>query len=88
MLEAVRIIPANLIFRGPFMASPALAVGTSLLPIFLTRLNLLQAIVSGLNDMPDGSRAELESLLKHAEELVQESMAPVRRSEAKSGHGA
>jgi hypothetical protein len=59
------------------MASPVLDFRTSLIPIFMTRLKTLQAIASGLKDLPAPSLHELQSLLEQAEALVQHTVGPV-----------
>jgi len=59
------------------MASPAAEFRTSLIPISMARLRTLQAIASGLNELPQSSRSDLELLLKQAEKLVQYSVGPI-----------
>jgi hypothetical protein len=56
------------------MATPTAEFRTSLIPIFMARLRTLQAIASGLNELPQSSRSDLELLLKQAEKLVQDSV--------------
>jgi hypothetical protein len=56
------------------MATPALDLRFSLIPIFLSRLTLLKAIVPGLRELPRPCLDELESLLKRAETLVEKSV--------------
>jgi hypothetical protein len=55
------------------MATPAPAHGTSLIPIFIARLDLLTAIVPGLRELPQSRLDELQSLLERAQRLVEES---------------
>lgn len=43
----------------------------------MTRLKTLQAIASGLKDLPAPSLHELQSLLEQAEALVQHTVGPV-----------
>jgi hypothetical protein len=43
----------------------------------MARLRTLQAIASGLNELPQPSRSELELLLKQAEKVIQNSLGPV-----------
>jgi hypothetical protein len=45
------------------MATPAAALRTSLIPIFIARLDLLMAIVPGLRELPQSRLDELQSLL-------------------------
>ena len=59
------------------MSTPAPEFRTSLIPIFMARLRTLQAIASGLNELPQSSRSDLELLLKQAEKLVQDSVGPI-----------
>jgi hypothetical protein len=56
------------------MATPAPDLRLSLIPSFISRLNLLRAIVPGLRELPQPCLSELESLLKRAEKLVEESV--------------
>jgi|HubBroStandDraft_1064217.scaffolds.fasta_scaffold150895_2 hypothetical protein len=56
------------------MATARPVFGVSLLPTFLTRLQLLMAIVPGLRDLPKASLDELQTLLRRAEKLIVESM--------------
>jgi len=55
------------------MATPAPALRTSLVPIFVARLDLLVAIVPGLRELPQPSLDELQSLLERAQELIRQS---------------
>jgi hypothetical protein len=59
------------------MATPAPEFRTSLIPIFITRLRTLQAIASGLKELSQPSRTDLELLLKQAEKLVHDSVGPI-----------
>jgi hypothetical protein len=59
------------------MATPAPEFRTSLVPIFMARLRTLQAIASGLNELSQPLRADLESLLKQAEKLIEDSVGPI-----------
>ena len=56
------------------MATAGPSFDHSLLPIFLSRLRLVQAIVPGLLELPRPSRNELQSLLERAEKLIVEAM--------------
>lgn len=64
------------------MASPEPALQTSLLPIFITRLQSLKAIAPGLRDVPRARLDELLSLLERAEKLIEESMGRLISAEA------
>jgi hypothetical protein len=55
------------------MATPAPALRSSLVPIFVARLDLLVAIVPGLRELPQSRLDELQSLLERAQRLVEES---------------
>lgn len=56
---------------------------TSLVPIFLTRLRLLEAILPTLRrDLPPSRIAELQSLLEQAERLTKETTRQPASSEA------
>jgi hypothetical protein len=69
------------------MATPAAEFRTSLIPIFMARLRSLQAIASGLNELPLSSRSDLELLLKQAEKLVQDSVGPIPPETDSEGDG-
>jgi hypothetical protein len=69
------------------MATPAPEFRTSLVPIFMARLRTLQAIASGLNELPQPLRADLELLLKQAEKLIQDSLAPIPPETDLEGNG-
>ena len=56
------------------MATTAPDLRLSLIPIFISRLNLLMAIVPGLRELPRPCLDELQSLLKRAEKLVEKSV--------------
>jgi hypothetical protein len=66
------------------VATPEPAFRTSLLPIFLARLQTLRAIAPGLSDLPKPVLNEVESLLERAEKLVVESMGRPISSEPDS----
>jgi hypothetical protein len=66
------------------MATPAPAFRLSLIPIFIARLHLLMAIVPGLRELPQPSLNELQSLLKRAEKLIEESIGRPVSSESES----
>jgi len=66
------------------MAAPEPAFRTSLLPIFVARLQTLRAIVPGLRDLPKPDLNELQSLLERAEKLVTESMGRLSSSKPES----
>jgi hypothetical protein len=59
------------------VATPEPAFRTSLLPIFVARLQTLRAIAPGLSDLPQPDLNELQSLLERAEKLVMESMGRI-----------
>jgi hypothetical protein len=69
------------------MAAPAPEFRTSLIPIFMTRLQTLQAIASGLNELSQPSRADLELLLRQAEKLIQDSVGPIPHETDSEGNG-
>ena len=69
------------------MATPAPEFRTSLIPIFMARLRTLQAIASGLNELPQSLRSDLELLLKQAEKLVQDSVGPIPPETDSEGDG-
>jgi hypothetical protein len=69
------------------MATPAPQFRTSLIPIFMARLRTLQAIASGLKELPQSSRSDLELLLKQAEKLVQDSVGPIASETNSEGGG-
>ena len=69
------------------MATPAPEFRTSLVPIFMTRLRTLQAIASGLNELSQPSRTDLELLLKQAEKVVQDSVGPIPPEGDSEGNG-
>jgi hypothetical protein len=54
------------------MATSARAPKLSLIPIFITRLDQLKAIASGLHELPQPHLDELQSLLERAQNLVEE----------------
>ena len=54
------------------MATPAPESQTSLIPIFIARLDQLKAIASGLRELPEPRLDELRSLLERAQKLVEE----------------
>jgi hypothetical protein len=66
------------------MASPAPDLRLSLIPIFVARLQLLEAIVPGLKELPQPCLDELQSLLRRAEKLVEESVGGPVLSEPES----
>jgi hypothetical protein len=66
------------------MATPAAALRTSLIPIFIARLDLLLAIVPGLRELPQPRLDELQSLLERAQRLVNESTGLPIASESES----
>lgn len=66
------------------MATPAPAFRTSLIPIFVARLDLLRALVPGLRELPQPCLDELQSLLERAEKLIEESTGLPISSESKS----
>jgi hypothetical protein len=66
------------------MATPAAALRTSLIPIFVARLDLLLAIVPGLRELPQPRLDELQSLLERAQRLVKESTGLPIASESES----
>jgi hypothetical protein len=55
------------------MATPAPAPRSSLIPIFVARLDLLVAIVPGLRELPQPCLDELQSLLERAQKLIGQS---------------
>jgi hypothetical protein len=55
------------------MATPAPAFRSSLIPIFLARLDQLKAIAPGRHELPLPRLDELQSLLERAKKLVEES---------------
>jgi hypothetical protein len=55
------------------MATPVPALRTSLIPIFVARLDLLMAIVPGLRELPQPCLDELQSLLERAQKLIGQS---------------
>jgi hypothetical protein len=66
------------------MASPAPDFRLSLIPIFITRLRLLMAVVPTLRELPRPCLDELQSLLERAEKLIAESVGRPISSESKS----
>jgi hypothetical protein len=66
------------------MATPAPALRTSLIPIFLARLNTLMAIVPGLRELPQPRLDELQSLLERAQKLIEDSAGLRIGSESQS----
>jgi hypothetical protein len=66
------------------MATPAPALRTSLIPIFLARLNTLMAIVPGLRELPQPRLDELQSLLERAQRLIEDSAGLRIGSESQS----
>lgn len=54
------------------MATPARTLRSSLVPIFIARLNILMAIVPGLRELPQSHLDELRSLLERAQTLVEQ----------------
>jgi hypothetical protein len=56
------------------MASLTLDLRLSLIPIFVSRLHLLMAIVPGLRELPQPCLDELQSLREQAEKLVEDSV--------------
>jgi hypothetical protein len=54
------------------MATPAPESPTSLISIFIARLEQLKAIASGLRELPQPCLDELQSLLDRAYDLVKE----------------
>jgi len=69
------------------MATQATEFRTSLVPIFMARLRVLQAIASGLNELPQSSRSDLELLLKQAEKLLQDAVDPIPLEKESEGNG-
>ena len=69
------------------MATPAPESRTSSIPIFTARLRTLQALASGLNELPQPSRTELESFLKQAERVIQNSLGPIPPETDSEGNG-
>lgn len=57
--------------------TPAPEFRTSLIPIFVARLRTLRAIASGLNEVPQPARGDLELLLMQAEKLLQDAIGPI-----------
>ena len=55
------------------MATPTPAPRTSLIPIFVARLNTLMAIAPGLRELPQPCLDEVQSLLERVQKLVEES---------------
>jgi hypothetical protein len=55
------------------MATPAPALRTSLIPIFVAKLDLLVTIVPGLRELPQPCLDELQSLLERAQKLIGQS---------------
>jgi len=68
---------------GP-LATPAPDLRLSLIPIFVSRLHLLKAIVPGLRELPRPYLDELQSLLERAEKLIVESAGRPVSSETES----
>jgi hypothetical protein len=66
------------------MATPAPALRTSLIPIFVARLDLLMALVPGLRELPQPRLDELWSLLDRAQKLIEESTGLPSTSESES----
>ena len=66
------------------MATPAPARRTSLIPIFVARLDLLMTIVPGLRELPQPCVDELQSLLERAQELIGQSTGLPISSESAS----
>jgi hypothetical protein len=66
------------------MATPAAAFRTSLIPIFVAKLDLLVAIVPGLRELPQPRLDELRSLLERAQKLVADSIGLPIASENES----
>jgi hypothetical protein len=66
------------------MATPAPESPTSLIPIFIARLEQLKAIASGLRELPQPRLDELKSLLDRAQKLVEESAGLPITSETES----
>jgi hypothetical protein len=66
------------------MAASAPALRTSLIPIFITRLRLLLAIVPTLRELPQPCWDELRSLLERAQKLVEEATGLPTASESQS----
>lgn len=69
------------------MATPAPEFRTLLIPIFMARLRTLQAIASGLNELPQPLRTDLELFLKQAEKLIQDSLGPIPSQTDSEGNG-
>ena len=59
------------------MATPARTLRSSLVPIFIARLNILMAIVPGLRELPQSHLDELRSLLERAQTLSTTAGLPV-----------
>jgi hypothetical protein len=55
------------------MATAEPSFRTSLVPIFIARLHALMAIAPALRELPRPCLTELQSLLKRAEKLIEES---------------
>ena len=66
------------------MATPAPAPRSSLIPIFVARLELLMAIVPGLRELPQPCLDELQSLLERAQKLIGQSTGLPVSSESES----
>ena len=64
------------------MAASEPAFRTSVLPIFNARLHALMAIAPALRELPRRRVDELQSLLKRAEILIEESIARPTPSES------
>lgn len=65
------------------MATSVPVFQTSLVPIFLTRLRLLEAILPSLrSDLPPSRITELQSLLERAARLTEEATGQPTSSEA------
>lgn len=66
------------------MATTALGLRTSLVPVFIARLRLLKAIVPGLQELPRPCLDAVQSLLERTETLVEESAGRSVSSEHES----
>ena len=66
------------------MATPTPAPRTSLIPIFVARLDMLMAIVPGLRELPQPCLDELQSLLGRAQHLVADSIGLPIASDSES----
>jgi hypothetical protein len=66
------------------MATRASDFRLSLIPIFITRLRLLVAVVPTLRELPQSLLDELQSLLGRAQELVEQSAGRPIPSESES----